>query len=67
MIDVSKKQKLKSVIGVMEVNREETSKYGIVDGHFLDSDKKTLKMNKMVEKPKPENAPSHSPHQEDMF
>ncbi|MCB9060577.1 MAG: UTP--glucose-1-phosphate uridylyltransferase GalU [Halobacteriovoraceae bacterium] len=59
LIDVSKKQKLKSVIGVMEVNREETSKYGIVDGHFLDSDKKTLKMNKMVEKPKPENAPSH--------
>ena len=48
----------KSVIGVMEVPKEETDKYGIVDGSFVEEGK-TLKMQKMVEKPKPENAPTN--------
>ncbi|BAN35486.1 UTP--glucose-1-phosphate uridylyltransferase [Sulfuricella denitrificans skB26] len=45
-----------SVIGVQEVPREETSAYGIVDGKELDNG--IYKMNGIVEKPKPEEAPS---------
>lgn len=45
-----------SVIGVQEVPREETSAYGIVDGKELDEG--IYKMNGVVEKPKPEDAPS---------
>lgn len=59
LIDVSEKFGAKSVIGVMEVDRNETNKYGIVDGSFLDGSKSTLLMNKMVEKPKPEDAPTN--------
>jgi len=48
----------KSVIGVMEVPKEDTDKYGIVDGAFVEGNK-TLKMQKMVEKPKPDVAPTN--------
>jgi UTP--glucose-1-phosphate uridylyltransferase len=43
-----------SVVGVLEVPKEETSKYGIVG-----FDEKTGKISSFVEKPKPENAPSN--------
>src|SRR5690606_25911279 len=39
------------------VPKEDTSKYGIVKGDFVDD--KTMKMTSMVEKPKPEDAPSN--------
>lgn len=45
------------VIGVMEVPKEETNKYGIVSGEIVDE--KTLRMTGMVEKPKPEDAPTN--------
>lgn len=45
-----------SVVGVMEVPKNETSKYGIVGGKQIDA--KTWKIDQMVEKPKPEEAPS---------
>lgn len=45
-----------SVIGVMDVPREHTSKYGIVKGDKIDE--KTLRMTGMVEKPLPEEAPT---------
>jgi UTP--glucose-1-phosphate uridylyltransferase len=52
-----------SVIGVMEVPKSETQKYGIVDGEFIEDqspdNNKTLKMKKMIEKPKPELAPTN--------
>jgi len=48
-----------SVIGVMEVDREETYKYGIVAGDYIDSQKRLLKMSGMVEKPKPNEAPTN--------
>ena len=57
LIDISYSQKNSPVIGVMEVDKKDVSKYGIVDGSFID--KKTLKMKKMVEKPSPENAPTN--------
>lgn len=46
-----------SVVGVMEVAKDQTNKYGIVDGSKVDD--ATLKMNKMVEKPSPEKAPTN--------
>jgi len=45
-----------SIIGVQEVPREETSQYGIVVAK--EWDKGTFKMSGIVEKPKPEEAPS---------
>jgi UTP--glucose-1-phosphate uridylyltransferase len=56
LADVAAKQG-GSVIGVMEVPKQETCKYGIVEGDFIDD--KTLRMKKMVEKPAPEIAPSN--------
>ncbi len=46
-----------SVIGVMQVEKEMTHKYGIVKGQKVSD--KTLKMDGMVEKPKPEDAPTN--------
>jgi UTP--glucose-1-phosphate uridylyltransferase len=54
LIDVSLKNDGAPVIGVMDVPRSDTSKYGIVTGQFVDD--RTLKMTGMVEKPKPEEA-----------
>ncbi len=45
-----------AVIGVMDVPREDTAKYGIVAGDVIND--KALKMSTMVEKPKPEEAPT---------
>jgi UTP--glucose-1-phosphate uridylyltransferase len=45
-----------SVIGVQDVPREETSAYGIVDAKELEEG--IYKINSIVEKPKPEEAPS---------
>ena len=44
------------VVGVMEVAREETSKYGIVGGEAESA--RTIRVNKLMEKPSPEVAPS---------
>lgn len=46
----------KSVIGIMEVPLKDVSKYGIVGGKKMDD--RTIKVDVMVEKPKPENTPS---------
>ncbi|MCR9203893.1 MAG: UTP--glucose-1-phosphate uridylyltransferase GalU [Halobacteriovoraceae bacterium] len=48
-----------SVVGVMEVPAEETKKYGIIDGKVLPTDSKTYKMDKMIEKPDPDVAPTN--------
>lgn len=45
-----------SCVGVMEVLRAETSKYGIVGGKMLDE--RTMHVETLVEKPSPEKAPS---------
>lgn len=59
LVQVSEKLGGASVIGVMEVDPQLTYKYGIVEGSFTDEGKKTLKMDRMVEKPKPEDAPTN--------
>jgi len=45
-----------SVLGVQDVDRQDTSKYGIVDTH--DASGQTAQVFNMVEKPAPEDAPS---------
>ena len=59
LIAVSEQRNGASVIGVMEVDPQETYKYGVVKGTFVDDMKKTLRMTDMVEKPKPADAPSN--------
>jgi UTP--glucose-1-phosphate uridylyltransferase len=56
MVKVYNKYKC-SVVGVMEVPRSETYKYGIVCGKQIDE--KLLSISDMVEKPKIEDAPSN--------
>lgn len=57
LMDVSLVNQGAPVIGVMEVPNSDTSKYGIVKGDIVDE--KTLRMTGMVEKPKPEDAPTN--------
>lgn len=57
LMDLSLKHNGSSVIGVMEVPKDQTNKYGIVKGDIVDE--KTLRMTGMVEKPKPEDAPTN--------
>ncbi|MCD6129813.1 MAG: UTP--glucose-1-phosphate uridylyltransferase GalU [Deltaproteobacteria bacterium] len=46
-----------SVIGLQDVERKETSKYGIVSGKEIG--KNIIKIDDLVEKPKPKDAPSN--------
>lgn len=59
LIDISRKHNNTNVIGVMEIDPQETFRYGVVKGDYVDADKKTLRMTTMVEKPKPADAPSN--------
>lgn len=56
LIDVFHKQNGAPVVGVMEVSKEDVSKYGIVGGKTVD-DRTTL-LDTLVEKPKADAAPS---------
>ncbi len=57
LIEVSVKNQGAPVIGVMEVPKNETNKYGIVQGDRVDP--KTIRMTGMIEKPRPEDAPTN--------
>lgn len=46
-----------SIAAVMEVEKDQTDKYGILDASPLEED--MIRINDMVEKPKPEDAPSN--------
>ena len=46
-----------SIVAIQEVPREETSKYGIIAGEPIRDD--IFRVNSMVEKPRPEDAPSN--------
>lgn len=46
-----------SMAAVMEVEKEQTDKYGILDAEQVEED--IVRINDMVEKPKPEEAPSN--------
>ncbi len=57
LMEVSVQNDGANVIGVMEVPKAETAKYGIVKGEVINE--RTLRMTGMVEKPKPEDAPTN--------
>ncbi len=57
LAEISQKNNNAPVIGVMKIEKSQTSKYGIVDGKSCDNPRMTM-MTSMVEKPKPEDAPS---------
>jgi UTP--glucose-1-phosphate uridylyltransferase len=59
LIEISQKYNDSNVVGVMEIDPKETYRYGVVKGNFVDDKKKTMRMETMVEKPKPELAPSN--------
>ena len=46
-----------SIVAIQEVPREETHKYGVIAGEMIRED--IYRVNAMVEKPKPEDAPSN--------
>ena len=46
-----------SMAAVMEVEKDQTDKYGILDAQKVEND--IVRINDMVEKPKPEEAPSN--------
>ena len=46
-----------SMAAVMEVDKDQTDKYGIIDAKQVEND--IVRINDMVEKPKPEEAPSN--------
>ena len=58
LLNAAKKYGDSPVIGAMEVPIEQTSRYGIIKGTEVSGDPRTLRMQGMVEKPKPEVAPS---------
>ena len=47
-----------SIVAIQQVEPEETDKYGIISGQIIDTH--TTHLNAIVEKPKPEDAPSTS-------
>ncbi len=46
-----------SIVAIQEVPREETNKYGVISGEMIRED--IFRVHNMVEKPKPEDAPSN--------
>jgi UTP--glucose-1-phosphate uridylyltransferase len=47
------------VVAIEEVPKEQTSKYGVIAGHLVDGSANTYRVENMVEKPEPEDAPSN--------
>jgi UTP--glucose-1-phosphate uridylyltransferase len=58
LIEAANRLGTQNIIGVMDVPRADTIKYGIIDGSFVEGDKSSLRMKTMVEKPSPESAPT---------
>ena len=48
-----------SIVAIEEVPVEETYKYGVIAGNLIDSSEDIYRVSDMVEKPKPEDAPSN--------
>ncbi len=57
MIDIYRKESAGVVLAITEVPKEHVSRYGIIEGKRIG--KRTYEVTGMVEKPKPEKAPSN--------
>ena len=58
MLKVFNKYKC-SVVAIEEVLKKDTNKYGIISGHLINGSNDTFRVNDMIEKPDPKNAPSN--------
>ena len=58
MIEIYKKYKC-SIVAVEEVPKSQTSRYGIIEGQFIDNSNNLYKVNTMIEKPQANEAPSN--------
>ena len=58
MVEVYKKYRC-CVVAIEEVAKEETNKYGIVDGKLVDDTDNIYRVSNMVEKPDPKDAPTN--------
>ena len=58
MLKVFNKYKC-SVVAIEEVPKEDTNKYGIISGDLINGSNDTFRVNDMIEKPDPKNAPSN--------
>ena len=58
LIEVYDKYKC-SVVAIEEVPKNQTSKYGIIDGNPLDKSKSIYQVTEMIEKPHEKNAPTN--------
>jgi len=47
------------IVAIEEVPKEETNKYGVIDGDLLTEEPGVYRVNTMVEKPDPEDAPTN--------
>jgi len=48
-----------SVVAIEEVPMDQTNKYGIISGNLIDETDDTYRVNDMIEKPKPKDAPTN--------
>ena len=58
MVEVYKRYRC-CVVAIEEVEKEETNKYGIVDGKLVDDRDDIYRVSNMVEKPDPKDAPTN--------
>jgi len=48
-----------SIVAIEEVKKDETNKYGIIDGKLIDDSEDIYRVSNMVEKPDPKDAPTN--------
>jgi UTP--glucose-1-phosphate uridylyltransferase len=48
-----------SIVAIEEVKKDETNKYGIIDGKLIDDSDDIYRVSNMVEKPEPKDAPTN--------
>ena len=58
MINVYEKYRC-SIVAIESVPKEDTNKYGIISGDLINGSKTDYRVNNMIEKPEPQDAPSN--------
>ncbi len=58
MIEIYEKYQC-SIVAIEEIPKDETHKYGVIDGHLVDNTEDVYRVTNMVEKPDSKDAPSN--------
>ncbi len=48
-----------SIVAIEEIPKEDTQKYGVIDGYLVDNTEDTYRVTNMIEKPSPKDAPTN--------